>query len=275
MKRAIVWFPVVGAFSAFSWMGCGGSTSGELFADSDGGTAGSGGTSVNAGAGGGAGTMGAGGSTGFDPGGIGSIIGGSDGGLPPIPMDGGGGGIIRPEVVDGCNELCLKEAAANCPNQDTLNNCVIGCRLILNNSNCTQATDSLFACEKTSTVSCDAQGKATLTNCGLEQLAAATCFLVNAQDPTLKPACTTYCANVAATNCPNDDPAGCATGCPVVGNFIPACNVYWKAYVTCASTATLVCGQDGKAGAPACALQFAAYAICTIGGVLNAGDAGP
>jgi hypothetical protein len=279
MKRVFVWFPVVGAFSAFAWMGCGGATSAEFMSiDTDGGgTAGRGGTSVGAaGSTGTAGTTtGAGGSTGFDPGGVGTIIGATDGGLPPISVDGGGGGgIIPPEVVNGCNELCVKEATANCPNQDPLNNCIVGCRRILNNPNCTRATDNLFACEKDSAVSCDAQGKATLTNCGLEQLAAATCFLVNAQDPTLKPACTTYCANVAAANCPNDDAAGCAIGCPVVGNFIPACNMYWKEYVTCASTATLVCGQDGKAGAPACALQFLAYALCTIGGVVNTGDAG-
>jgi hypothetical protein len=60
----------------------------------------------------------------------------------------------------------------------------------------------------------------------------------------------------------------------VVGNFIPACNQFWKAYVNCALTAPLTCGQDGKAGAPACGLQFLAYAACTFAGVVNVGDAG-
>jgi hypothetical protein len=194
----------------------------------------------------------------------------------PDPIDSGliGPGPIDPVVVDGCNELCAKEATANCPNQGPVGDCILGCRLILNNPSCSAQANALFACEKTSTAACDGQGKATLTGCGVEQLNAASCFLQNAADPTLKSTCDAYCAGVVAANCPNDDPAGCAVGCPVIGNFIPACNQYWKSYVTCASTATFTCGMDGKAGARTCALPFAQYALCTLGGALNAGDAG-
>jgi len=49
----------------------------------------------------------------------------------------------------------------------------------------TQA-NKLFACEKNSPAVCDNQGKATLTGCGVEELNAASCFLENAADPTLK-----------------------------------------------------------------------------------------
>jgi hypothetical protein len=287
MKRALVLFPVVGAFSIVTWLGCGGSTSTEFSGSGTGGNSDDGGTGGGSSTGGGAGAGGTvvgdgggvGGSTGtgggapFDPGGIGGIIGGTDGGIPA--SDGGiFGGPINPVVVDGCRSLCAKEATANCPNEGTLNDCILGCRLILNNPNCVNAATTLFACEKTSTVTCDAKGKASLTSCGAEELSAAACFLTNASDPTLKPICTSYCAGVAAAKCPNDDLAGCATGCPVVGNFVPACNQYWKGYVTCASTAMFTCGNDGKAGAPSCALEAAQYALCTLGGALNTRDAG-
>src|SRR5262249_12903753 len=156
----------------------------------------------------------------------------------------GRGGVITPQVVDGCNALCAKEASAMCPNQGTIENCVLGCRLILNKPGCTDSANALFTCEKTSPAGCDDQGKATLTGCGIEQLKAATCFLQSATDPTLKGPCTSYCANVAAAKCPNDDVAGCALSCPVVGNFIAGCNDFWKSYVTCASSAMLTCGRD-------------------------------
>jgi hypothetical protein len=281
MRRGLLLLPIVGAVSMM-WVGCGGSTAdfaaGPTPDGGDNGIDGGSGGAANVGTGGGTSTgggsvAGGGGGPSFDPGSIGGIVGGGlDAG--GVIADAGGAGPISPVVVDGCNALCTKEATANCPNQGTVENCVIGCRLLLNNPNCTVQTATLFACEKDSPASCNAEGKATLSGCPVEQLSSAVCFLQNAKDPTLKGPCTTYCAAVAATQCPNDDVAGCQAGCQVIGNFIPACNDYWKSYVTCASTATLTCGMDGKAGAPACVLEFGTYALCTLGGVLNVGDAG-
>jgi hypothetical protein len=281
MKRAFVLIPFVGVVSLVTWSGCGGGTTGDFASvDMDGG-AGSGGGS----AGGGGDNSGTGGTSGgattntdagvsFNPGAIGGLVGGgSDGGVPAADAA-IGGAVISPEVVDGCNSLCAKEATANCPNQGTLGNCIVGCRLILNNAKCSTSANALFACEKNSTAVCDAQGKATLTACGAQELAAASCFLQNAADPTLNAPCMSYCANIGAAKCPNEDPAGCATGCPVVGNFIPACNMYWKNYVTCASTAKITCGMDGKANAAGCGVQGLAYILCTAGGVLSTGDGG-
>jgi len=282
MKRAFVLLPVVGAVSLVSWMGCGGSTA-DTFTNpettdgggggsaSEGGT-GASGTTGNAGSSGGASTVDGGIS--FDPGMIGGLVGGGMDGGAAATDAGLGGGVITPAVVDGCNALCTKEAALNCPNQGTIGDCIVGCRLILNNQKCVTQSTALFACEKNSPAACDAQGKATLTGCGVEQLNAAACFLQNATDPTLSGPCTTYCSNIATAKCPNEDPAGCATGCPVVGNFIPACNMYWKQYVTCASTAKITCGADGKANAAGCGLQGLAFIVCTAGGVVNTGDAG-
>jgi hypothetical protein len=280
MKRAFVSMPIIAAVSAITWIGCGGGTTTPFASiDTDGGTD-EGGTTGGGGSAGG--SMGSGGGAttadsgvSFDPGAIGGLVGGgSDGGM--AAADGGmlGGGVITPEVVDGCNALCIKEAAANCPNQGTLGDCIVGCRLILNNAKCSTAANALFACEKNSPAACDAQGKATLTGCGVEQLNAASCFLQNATDPTLAGPCKTYCANVGAAKCPNEDPAGCATGCPVIGNFIPGCNMYWKAYVNCAQTAMITCGMDGKANAQGCGLPALAFILCTAGGVVNTGDGG-
>jgi hypothetical protein len=287
MKRAFLSLAVVGAVSLFAWAGCGGNTSdftagespdggeGEHTEGGSGAGGASGGSSAgSAGASGSSVTVDGGGPS-FDPGVIGGLLGGGlDAGVVMRSDAGSGVGVIPPQVVDGCNALCLKEAAAKCPNQGTVENCVVGCRLILNNPACSAQSNALFACEKTSTASCDAQGKATLAGCAVEQLNAASCFLQSANDPTLKSPCATYCSGVASAKCPNDDIAGCPSGCQVVGNFIPACNHFWKAYVSCASTAMFTCGMDGKAGAPSCGLEFAAYALCTISGVLNVGDAG-
>jgi hypothetical protein len=122
-------------------------------------------------------------------------------------------------------------------------------------------------------VACDAQGKATLTSCGTEAVTATACVLQNAVYPTLKEDCATYCANVASAMCPNDDP-GCPSSCPIFGNLIPVCNPLWKAYVACASTAKMACGDDGKAGAPTCGVEGARFLLCVASGVLNTGDAG-
>ena len=284
MKRAFVLLPVVGAVSLVTWMGCGGSTT-DAFTSPDMTDGGSGGGAASEGGTGASGTTGNAGSSGgastaeggvsFDPGMIGGLIGaGMDGGTAATDAGNLGGGVITPAVVDGCNALCAKEAAQNCPNQGTIGDCIVGCRLILNNQKCVTQSTALFACEKTSPAACDAQGKATLTGCGVEQLNAASCFLQNATDPTLSGPCTTYCSNIATAKCPNEDAAGCATGCPVVGNFIPACNMYWKQYVACASTAMITCNADGKANAAGCGLQALAFWFCTAGGVVNTGDAG-
>jgi hypothetical protein len=285
MKRESIILSIVSAFSMFAWVACGGSTMDVLVpggsdADSgvDGGTsgatAGSTGSTTSGGntTSGGGSTIGGGGGaagSGFDPGGIGTII----GSVPDGGTWDGGRATIRPEVVDGCNALCAKEATANCPNQGTIASCVVGCRLFLNNPKCATQTSALFACQGRSDVGCDDQGKATLVSCPAEQVRAAGCFLDNAVDPSLNGPCATYCAGVAGAMCPNDD-GSCRSSCPIVGNLIPACNEGWRAYVTCASNEKFTCGNDGKAGAQACGLEFARFALCLASGVLDTGDAG-
>jgi hypothetical protein len=182
---------------------------------------------------------------------------------------------IPPAVASGCDKLCAKEATAMCPNQGSIESCVVGCRLLLNNPSCAMQAQSLFACEQASPVSCDSSGKATLDACGVQTLVSAACFLQSDTDPTLQGPCTKYCAESAAAACPGDDPSGCQAGCQVVGNLIPACDTLWTGYITCAAGgASLSCGNDGKAWAPACTVQAIEYLACTAQGATTVGDGG-
>ncbi len=261
---------VFGAVSVVAAIGCGGATSADLPGPDGGGASVSEGaapaqeaSSMN--------PMSAadGGSSVISPAGLGAMLGGSpDGGVPSFG--------VTTQVATGCDALCAKEATANCPNQGATSDCALGCRLLLNNSACAAATMSLLGCQGTSTVSCDATGKATLDDCGVQTLSSAACFLQNADDPSLAMPCATYCAKVAAAACPNDDPTGCQQGCQVIGGFVAACDPLWKAYVTCADSdaGAVTCGTDGKAGASGCLLQALSYAACLYGGVSTTIDAG-
>lgn len=267
---------VLGIVSWVVGVGCGGATTGDL-AGPDGG-----GSSPDAAAPGleaaasgpeAASTSPAattdGGGSAFNPSAIGAMLGGS--------VDAGLSIGVTPQVADGCDALCAKEATANCPNQGATSDCSLGCRLLLNNPACTTATTALFTCEGSSTVSCDQTGKASLDDCGVQALTSAACFLQSANDPTIAAPCTTYCAKVGAAACPNDDQAGCQQGCQIVGGFVPACDSLWKAYVGCADgdAGAVACGTDGKAGAEGCLLQAVAYAACLYGNVSTTADAAP
>lgn len=198
-----------------------------------------------------------------------------------IQSDGGviavyGTGISQP-VVDGCAALCAKEATAMCPNAGTLQSCLVGCQLLVGHPSCAAEATSLFACSSTTPASCDASGSPTFTGCDVQALTSEACFLTNAVDPALKAPCTTYCTNVAAAQCPNDDTlAGCTGGCQVLGSIVPACAASWSAYTACADGAKLTCDANGKASAPGCGVQAITFWACAATGLapLAAADAG-
>jgi len=178
---------------------------------------------------------------------------------PPIPP---------PIVAAGCAALCAKEATAMCPSQGSIGSCVAGCRLLLNNPSCAAQTAALFACEPTSTVSCDASGKASLDDCEIQTLSATACVLEDATDPTLAAPCAKYCAESAAAACPGDDPSGCQASCQVAGNLVAGCDSAWTSYVTCAvGGGVLSCGNGGNAFSPACLVQGLEYLACTGQGI--------
>jgi len=309
MKRHVARIGCVGALAALSWLGCGGRT-GALDGFGDSGSAGgrTGGESGSTASSGSAASSGSGEAVGASTGTVtfsGSVASSGFGSTGTVAFSGSvastgtvafsgsvassgtvafSGSVassgtvsdsIPPAVASGCDALCAREATAMCPNQGTIASCVLGCRLLLNNPSCAMQSKELFACEQTSPVSCDASGKATLDACGVQTLVSAACFLQSDTDPTLQGPCTTYCMESAAAHCPGDDPSGCESGCQVAGNLIPSCDPLWKGYVTCAASgAPLSCGSDGKAWAPACAVQAIEYLACTAQGATTVADAG-
>jgi hypothetical protein len=178
---------------------------------------------------------------------------------PPIPP---------PVVAAGCAALCAKEATAMCPSQGSIGSCIDGCRLLLDNPSCAAQTEALFACEPTSTVSCDDSGKASLDDCEIQTLSATACVLEDATDPTLAAPCAKYCAESAAAACPGDDPSSCQATCQVAGNLVPGCDSAWTSYVNCAVGAGMLsCGNGGNAFSPACLIQGLEYLTCTGQGI--------
>jgi hypothetical protein len=258
MKPGMALLCVANAASMLLLVGCGGTSQTGLNGSDSGG--GSDGAPTSGGADG---------STPLNPGTIGGIIGsmGPDGGAGSTYADAGSTAMpSTPQVVGGCNQLCEKQVAAGCSAGGTLNSCIVGCQVILNNPNCASAAQTLFSCLANATASCDASGNVVFDRCQIEQLTADTCFLQNANDPTLADPCATYCASVTAAKCPNDTP-GCQGGCQILGNLVAGCDAAWKSYVTCANGSTLTCGADGKAGAQACASQALRFYSCVTGGL--------
>jgi len=249
-------------------LGCGGATQASL--GDDAGT----GTTMDA-----SGAASEGGSP-FDPGSIVGLLGGtSDAGMTMATMDddAASGGPGQPDagpmmslppqqIMDGCSQLCTKEASAACPAQGTVDSCLLGCRLLAGNPACSTETANLFSCTKNATASCDAAGKAQPDGCGIQQLTFASCLFTKTSDPSLSGPCGNYCAAVAAAKCPNDKPGDCQASCPLLGGLL-GCSGPWKSYVTCAEHETLTCGTDGKASASACigpALGFFACVFASL-----------
>jgi hypothetical protein len=256
MRRQFVLLPV-GVVWALAFAGCGGAAQSSL---GDAGVANqlndSGGSSPDS-----SGSTSEGGSS-FDPGSIvGGLLGGaSDAGM--MIMDGGTSGDPGPDaappmslppqqIMDGCSQLCTKEATAACPAQGTADSCLLGCRLLAGNPACSTETANLFSCGMNATASCDAAGKAQLDGCGIQQLNFASCLLTKSSDPSLSGPCANYCAGVAAAKCPNDKPGDCQASCPLLGGLL-GCSAPWKSYVTCGEHEMFTCGTDGKASASAC-----------------------
>jgi len=263
MKRrnGVRWTLGLAATGSLVLGGCGGSTS-VLFSDDDAGPADAAGPTglVD-----GPGATGTGGDAAapFNPGMLGGLVGGSnDGGAVTV-----GDSAASAQVVDGCTRLCTAEAAAACPASGSLQSCIVGCQLVVGNPSCAAQTQALFACVDGASATCDSSGNATFAGCAPQELETEACFLQNTTDPSLATPCATYCANVAAAKCPNDNPAGCPSACPVEGNLISGCGPAWKDYVTCANTSTLACGSDGKAAPAGCAAQGLTFLACAAAGL--------
>src|SRR5260370_11102092 len=186
MRRQFVLLPV-GAVSALTVLGCGGGGQ-SLIGDA--------GTEQSTDWGGTKPTSEGGFS--FDRGSIVGLLGGtSDAGMMMATMDdAASGGPGEPDagpmmslppqqIIDGCSQLCAKEASAACPAQAAVDSCLLGCRLLAGHPACSTETANLFSRSKHATASCDAAGKAQLDGCGIQQLTFASCLLTQTYDPSL------------------------------------------------------------------------------------------
>jgi hypothetical protein len=182
---------------------------------------------------------------------------------------------LSPAVRSGCETLCGAEVDAGCTGQSSLSQCLIGCAVLLGNPNCAAQSSELLSCAQGATMSCDSSGNVVIQGCGLSELAAESCVLTNATDPTLGATCTQYCANVASAHCSDDADAGCVQGCEMVGTLVASCSPSWTGYVNCAESASMTCGSDGKAGANACLGQYLQFVACFAQGMSTlVGDGG-
>lgn len=256
--------------------GCGGaSESDEVFEEPGAGRAGAGMSTAGASnASGGAGSPGApmGGRTntggGMAAGGM-SMGGGSGGSTAGSTNSSGAGGTatVPPELRDRCGALCMSKAEAECPNDPTVSECVMGCALLVQQPECVQAFDGLFDCMEGETFTCDDAGESTVTGCDAQAALAAFCFLGSVPDPALQAPCERYCADAQTAQCPNaESESDCVFGCQSAGSVVPNCSPAWMTYIECSDGAMYTCGDDGRPVAAGCEPDLLRFVACLLEG---------
>lgn len=227
----------------------GGGTHGDGGNDNSGGTRPSGGATM---ASGGTTAPGFGGSSGAARGGQGAT---SSGGTTAIP----------PDFPERCEALCASAAEARCENQEPMRDCVRQCRLSVQQPECVEPFEQLFACTENHEFSCGDDGRATVPGCELPFATAALCFLGNVPDPALREPCERYCTEAAVAACAGMEPhADCVYGCQSAGALAPACRELWDEYLTCSDGATFYCGEDDKAVPEGCEATLLTFAACLL-----------
>ncbi len=257
-----------GGSGASSGNGSGGSgaTGGSATGGSAGkGTGGSGTGGSSAGNGGTSGD-GAGGNAGDATGGTGGTGTGGSAGM----AGGGGTGAMTgyhppPEQVDACTSTCQKAADANCDNGDSLATCITDCRTAIRVEACSDAWDTLFACQAMDTVECNGDGQPTFPDCVDEYALAIACVYDTAIGGDLEPPCSDYCNAQADVMCDNStNSADCTQECQLVGTIVEACDTEYVVYLDCAKDADFTCNADGDPFANACAADYLRFLACVV-----------
>jgi hypothetical protein len=236
---------------------CGGSSKSGFTEPAEGGGGGSSSTTAgtsNNSAGDGDGPM-SGGST---PGGTGGrpMGGGAMGGSPTVPM-------VDPTVREGCPAWCDGVIEAGCDG-DTLEDCLFGCRAIVNSPACNSNYAELFECAEGATFECNADGDAVPQGCEVEYARVGLCVLSN-PDETIEAPCQTYCGAQEAAACPNSAPAAeCTYGCQLTSALVPACSADWKVFIDCAQTSEVTCSDEGDAVPIDCISEYLDYLSCFV-----------
>jgi hypothetical protein len=268
------------AFSGLGATGCGSSSKDDPDPDDrspEGGeSAGSGGTKASAGSGGtaarggsspvgGTGASGGrGGSAGADePGSSGQ--GGASGALAAgaggreEAGSGGGGPTIPPELPENCDSVCEKLEQTDCPGQQPNPQCAVACKAAIEQPECVDAFETLFACAEDSEVVCNG-AEPTLSDCDAEFTSAFECAIKNLSDPELEAPCADYCARAADLDCAIAD---CEATCQSAGSVVPSCKPLWTDFLACSDDKTLTCSAFGPPIADECQDQAISFLLCT------------
>jgi hypothetical protein len=240
-----------------------GGSAGKAGVGGSAGTAGSattGGTSGDGGAGDGAGSPGTG-ATGGDL---------STGGDPSTGGMAGAGamtGYHPPgEQIDACTSMCEREAEANCPNEGTAQECFDGCRVGIQFEPCSSVWDALFECAETAdTVTCTAEGEATVPDCVTQYAEVIDCVFNENLDESYTGTCDAYCGVLEAAACENAEPAAtCASTCVILGSAFPVCTAVYSDFLECSTDADITCDAEGKPTAEDCASEYVLFLSCLV-----------
>jgi len=272
------------SFTTPSSGGSAGSGAGSGGSAGKGGTAGSGGSSATGGTtGGSAGKGGSGGKGGSAGSGTGGATGGTSGGTSGEGGDATGGtgmagtgmagtgamtGYDPPDSqVDACTSTCVAAEAADCPNADTLAECVADCRFAIQIEACSPFWDALLACqEAVDPVTCNNDGEPAWPGCEDEYIAALDCVYNDALDPTLEEPCAGLCEAEQVVTCDNSRTvADCTTNCQVIGTAVPVCRDQYTGYLDCGAAAEeFTCDSDGVPQPAGCTGTQLALLACVF-----------
>lgn len=257
--------------------GSGITSSGGSNAGGGGATSTDGGSTSASGGSGAGGNSGAGGSNSTSNGSGGSNgVGGSSGdpssaggaGNTATNSSGGSGGtdpVPPPELIEGCQETCDAEVAANCPSGPTASACADGCNLTTRVPACADELANLFDCVgDNDTTSCSNAGEVVFDECVTEQIDAYACVLQEAPDPELEEPCESYCGAVSDVMCDNEggDLTGCILYCQSIGTTVPSCQAAWQNVLACGESAEFECDADGGAQPVGCDVEGLLFLAC-------------
>ena len=156
------------------------------------------------------------------------------------------------EAVDACAAYCERKDEAGCENEESLQDCLDGCGVTTRILDCEDELLGALECSETANVTCNSDGVAEFTGCGVATLAWLSCVVTEGPDQDLLEPCQDRCAAIQEADCPNDTDSeeDCILGCTVIGTILPECKSDWQALMTCGEGQDFVCNDQGQAQAP-------------------------
>jgi hypothetical protein len=127
---------------------------------------------------------------------------------------------------------------------------------------CNDKADTYFECVDGAELTCNGNGEVVAQECWLQYLDAIGCAVSQNPNPDIVEPCADYCANVVATECPNNGTEEqCNTNCLWSGATGLGCSGEWATFLGCANEANWSCFL-GYAVAEGCGADYVAYSQC-------------